>query len=100
MINNNELNELKILSDKIRYNTANIDDYKRYEELLLKGGFTKERLNNKIQNISSWDKFLYDRKFATTPKDIENINKSLILILSLGGAILLYHAFNKRRKKK
>lgn len=56
--------ELEQLTHKIENNTATLQDYERYEVLLLQGGLPREYIYSYLRRagFNSWEEFLAARK--------------------------------------
>jgi hypothetical protein len=91
-------NEVEFLSQKIEQNTATIEDYKKYENLLLNGGFTHEYIFSNLNRAGfwNWEEFIAARQKKEKDKDTEaNIVGGLI---GIGLAILLLGIWETKNK--
>ena len=63
IMNNQIYSELGILSQKIEDNTASVQDYNRYEELLLNAGLQKEYILSYLKkaDLKSWEDLIKAR---------------------------------------
>ncbi|HPV56646.1 MAG TPA: hypothetical protein PKW61_05925, partial [Tenuifilaceae bacterium] len=52
--------ELEYLTKKIENNQANLNDYQKYEEILLKGGLPKSIIENNLRKagFNTWSEFV------------------------------------------
>lgn len=90
-----EFDELEMLTNKIEKNTATLDDYKRYEHLLLKGGLSQEYIYSYLKRagFSSWEDFVSarnDKKFS------DNVGGTIVgALIGLGIALIIDALFSK-----
>ncbi len=96
---NNILSELELLSQKIENNSALLEDYKRYEALLLNGGLSHDYifLNLNKAGFNTWEEFVQARKKKERDKDIEAGIVGTLIGLGLG--MLLMGIFGDKNKK-
>jgi hypothetical protein len=75
---NDEIDKIDSLSDKIRDNTANLNDYEEYEKLLIKGGYTKDSIMQKLKNanIESYKELIDKRKQVEI--DLKNLKEEAL----------------------
>lgn len=99
-ISDNELLEIENISEKIRYNTAILQDFKNYENLLVKAGIPIEKVNSNIKKhgFESYDEY-YDAKVNAKTK----YEKYLLNVTIAAGLVALFgfllYLYNKRNKK-
>ena len=69
------LNELETLTHKIENNTATLDDYKRYEVLLLNGGLSHDYIFSYLDRagFKNWDEFVTVRQNKEKNQQIEAV---------------------------
>ena len=90
-INNQTYKKIEELSQKIEVNTATLDEYYKYEELLLKAGTPKKSIeqNLKKANYKSWEDLISARNKVGRLRE-ENLKASVvggIVGLALGIAL-------------
>lgn len=93
-MSNIQTNQLEILSKKIELNTANLDDYKQYEYILLNSGLTKEYIYTFLTRagFNNWNDFVSARKDKQKEK---NIGTAIIGgIIGLGLGLIINAMFN------
>ncbi|MBI5326159.1 MAG: hypothetical protein HZB41_12960 [Ignavibacteriae bacterium] len=99
-INKQIADELKGLQEKIRYNFASLEDYKKYEQMLLDYGYSQDEIQNELKRMGfySWEQYINNKSkpktFAERLKDGEFNG----WILGLGTALLLYFALKDDKK--
>ena len=95
MLPNNTYKELELLTQKIESNTANLNDYQRYEILLENGGLSKEYIYSYLNRagFNSWDELINARKEKERVKD--NNAKLIGGIVGLGLGILIAKLFSE-----
>ena len=84
--------ELRILLDKIRYNTAKLSDYNRYEEILVQNGITDQQMVMILRRngFYSIEQYLNQRATAKTIDEKRRTEGEILGgILGLGGGLLL-----------
>jgi len=98
-MNNQILGELELLTRKIETNTATIEDYKRYEVLLLNGGLTHEYIFSYLNQagFKNWEDFIKTRQKKQTDKD----NEAALIggLVGLGLGLLLLGILSKSSNK-
>ncbi len=91
--------EFDQLSNKIKHNSATIDDYYRYENVLRSKGYSDEQIWSRLKNqgIYSWEEYL-DRRNKAQGREEKNTLEVLILggLLGLGLALVLDGLFGNR----
>ena len=94
MLGNNTYNELELLTQKIESNTADLNDYHRYEILLKNGGLSREYIYSYLSRagFSDWHQLIDARK----AKEIEKNNSAKLVggIVGLGLGILIAKLFS------
>lgn len=84
------LSEIKAITERIEKDTATLDDYTRYESLLLKGGLSHEMIYSSLNKagFNTWDEFLKARK----RKERDRWEESNLIgaLIGLGLGLLLY----------
>lgn len=92
---NNLISELELLSKKIETNSASLDDYKRYEGILLNSGLNKSYIYNFLNQagFNTWEEFALARKDKEKEK---NIGTAIIGgIIGLGLGLILNSLFKE-----
>jgi hypothetical protein len=87
--------ELEWLAEAIRNNTASLDDYQRYEQLLLWSGLPREYIYSYLQRggFNSWQEFVAARQ---SREDAGQISGAVIGgLVGLGLGVLLYKALQE-----
>ena len=71
---NNLYNELEILTQKIEQNSADLEDYQRYELLLKKGGLSTEYIYSYLNRagFNNWNELINARKNKENKKELTN----------------------------
>ena len=71
---NNLYNELEILTQKIEQNSADLEDYQRYELLLKKGGLSTEYIYSYLNRagFNNWSELINARKNKENKKELTN----------------------------
>ncbi len=94
-----EYKEINDLSKKIDSNTATLDDYKRYELLLLSGGISKDYIYNYLSKagFNSWDEFVKARQNKETERNNAIIVGSLV---GIGIGLFLLTLIDKKYHNK
>lgn len=97
-MNNIITSELELLSQKIEKNTATIDDYKRYETLLLNGGLSHNYIFSYLNRAGfrTWEEFVSARQRKQSDKDSEAVVVGGLIGLGLG--LLLLGLFDGGKK--
>ncbi len=74
-----EINEMEMLSNKIDKDTAILDDFKRYEELLIKAGFEQSRIRARMNQYGffSYEEYV-EAKSKVTTREQRKIFKVII----------------------
>ncbi len=82
----NLINELEMLSNKIEANSADLKDYKRYENILLNSGLSKTYIYNFLNRagFKTWEEFAFARKDKEKEKNISSAIIGGIIGLGLG----------------
>jgi hypothetical protein len=90
------INELELLSNKIEQNTATLDDYRRYELLLLNGGLSHDYIYSYLNRVgfNTWEDFISARQQKERDKNIEASVVGGLIGLGLG--LLLVGLFGKK----
>jgi hypothetical protein len=70
-LNQNELQTLQSLSDKIDNATATLSDYSDYEALLIRAGISQEEIRAEMvkNNINDFSEYISRRQSAVTYQD-------------------------------
>ena len=98
-MNNQIISELELLSRKIEQNTATLEDYKRYEVLLLNGGLSHNYIFSYLNQAGfrTWEDFVAARQKKQNDKDKEAALVGGLVGLGLG--LLLLGLFSGGNKK-
>lgn len=95
---NNFYHELEILTQKIEQNTANLEDYNRYETILLQGGLSSDYIHSYLNRagFSNWSELVIARR----NKEIEKSNNAGVIgaIVGLGLGLLIAEIFGDKSK--
>lgn len=94
MLANSTYNELELLTQKIESNTADLNDYQRYEILLQNGGLSREYIYSYLKRagFNNWNDLINARKQKERVKD--NNAKLIGGIIGLGLGILIAKLFS------
>ena len=67
-LTNSEVDNIKYLSELIQSGNAGIDDYNRYEQLLLSAGITQHEIRSKMyrHGFDSYEDYIVARRDAVT----------------------------------
>ena len=86
MNSNIQVSKLEQLSKKIETNTANLNDYQEYENILMNSGLKKEYIYNFLNSagFNNWEDFLSARKDKEREKNIGTAIIGGIIGLGLG----------------
>ncbi len=94
-IEKSKVQEIESLADKIDKGTASLQDYQRYEGLLLEVGFTEDDVRAKMRQngFRSYEEYLKAREKASTYEQ-KRITDAIIVasLVALSMAILLWIA--------
>lgn len=92
---NNLYNELEVLTQRIEKNSANLEDYQRYELLLTKGGLTTEYIYSYLNRagFNNWNELIIARKNKENKKEVTNATV-VGGIIGIGLGILLAGIFS------
>jgi hypothetical protein len=79
-LSQSELDEINHLSNKIDNNTAHLEEYERYESLLLSAGLTKGQIRSKMNNYGylNYQQYLEARANAVTKEHRKVVNVSIV----------------------
>jgi len=71
---NNLYNELEVLTQRIEKNSADLEDYQRYELLLNKGGLSTEYIYSYLNRagFNNWNELINARKNKENKKELAN----------------------------
>jgi hypothetical protein len=97
-ISRNLYTELESLTFRIDNNSASLDDYKRYELLLVNAGLPKHYIYDYLRRagFSNWDDFVRARKIKEQSHQ-ENLETAVVGgIIGLGIGLLLAGFLEKR----
>ncbi len=97
-ISRNLYTELEALTFRIDNNSASLDDYKRYELLLVNAGLPKQYMYDYLRRagFSNWDDFVKARKVKEKTHQ-ENIESTVVGgIIGLGLGLLLAGFLEKK----
>ena len=96
MTNNHNYRELETLTQKIELNEANLNDYKRYEELLVNGGLSRDYIFSYLRRagFNTWEEFVHARKTKENERKERNESLAVAAIVGVGIAMLI-SAFQK-----
>ena len=79
--------KLEILKDKIESNTAKVNDYKRYEELVDEAGLKENYLEEVLSDYGyeNWSEYYRERKksYKVRDRDVEGALLGIITGLAL-----------------
>ncbi|MEP2936864.1 MAG: hypothetical protein ABJM06_00620 [Gilvibacter sp.] len=93
---NNLYDELEVLTQKIENNTANLDDYNRYESILLQGGLSLDYIHSYLNRAGfrDWN----DLVLARRSKEVEKSTNAGVIgaIIGLGLGLLIAELFGDR----
>ncbi|WP_299836428.1 hypothetical protein [uncultured Tenacibaculum sp.] len=94
MLANSKYSELELLTQKIESNTADLNDYQRYEILLQNGGLSREYIYSYLNRagFNNWNDLINARKEKERAKD--NNAKLIGGIVGLGLGILIAKLFS------
>ena len=90
-INRSLYNELESLTYRIDINSATLDDYRKYESLLVNAGLPKEYIYNYLRRagFTNWDDLVKARKIKEKTHQ-ENVETAVVGgIIGLGLGVLL-----------
>ncbi len=92
----NNYKELEILTQKIESNEATLKDYKRYEELLINGGLSRDYIFSYLRRagFNTWEEFAQARKTKENERKERNESLTVAAIVGIGIALLI-SAFQK-----
>jgi hypothetical protein len=87
-MNSSLINELNVLTEKIEQNTAALEDYKRYEVILLNGGFRRDYIFSYLNRIGlqTWEDFVAIRQ--KNKKDLDHAS-AIGGIIGMGWGLIL-----------
>jgi hypothetical protein len=95
---NNLYHELEILTRKIEQNTATLDDYNRYETILLQGGLSSDYIHSYLirAGFSNWN----DLVLARRNKEQEKSQNAGVIgaLVGLGLGLLIAEIFGEKSK--
>jgi hypothetical protein len=91
-ITKQQLDEIELLSMKIDNNSMDIEDYKRYEELLLFAGMKQSDIREKMNkyNYSSYEEYLRAKKNPRNKEEEKIVNIKIVSGLVVLFAVLLF----------
>jgi hypothetical protein len=91
-------NELDVLTKKIEYNSATIDDYNRYEYLLSKGGLSRDYVRTFLNKagFKTWNDFVNARNAKVKDERVSGAMVGGLIALGLG--LLLAGLFSNDKK--
>ena len=91
-VNSAEITEIQLLSEKIDKDLAELVDYKRYEQLLIKAGFEENRVRSKMHQYGyfSYEEYLNAKAKATTREQRKIFDVFITSSFVVLFAILLY----------
>lgn len=91
-INKEALNRLNILTEKIRTNSASVQDYNEYEQILINSGaFTANEIHGYLSraNIHTYDALIDARNRAKTIEEKKGVETAVVVgLVALGLAII------------
>jgi hypothetical protein len=94
----NLYSELEVLTQKIEKNSAELNDYKRYEELLQKGGLSTEYIYSYLNRagFNDWNELINARK----DREKKETSNAVVVggIIGLGIALLIAGIFGGDKK--
>ncbi|MCU0439148.1 MAG: hypothetical protein MUC49_14720 [Raineya sp.] len=95
MENNTVYQEIRYLSQKIENNRASLEDYKRYEKLLLSQGISHDYLFTELKKagFTTWEQFLHAKK---EKQDERNLEIATGFIAGIGIGVLLLAVFDRK----
>jgi hypothetical protein len=90
-----------LLIEKIRHNSATLNDYYDFERILAQNGVTKNELMTELfqRGINGWEQYLIQRGKAQTYQERRELGQILGGILGLAGGILASWLIYKAIKK-
>ncbi len=92
------LNRLNILTEKIRKNVADVEDYNEYEQLLINSGaFEHNEIHSYLKkaNLHSFDALIHARNQAKTLQDKKVIEGVAVVGLVALGLALIFSGSKK-----
>ena len=94
----NLYNELEVLTNKIEDNSADLDDYKKYESLLNQGGLSIEFIHSHLNKagFNNWNELIEARK----SKERKETSNAMVIgaLIGLGIGLLLTGIFGRGKK--
>lgn len=90
MLEPSEKKSLDLLSERIKRNTATLQDYYEYERLLKKIGYAESDIKSELykQGMITWEEYIQKRNLAKT-----NDEKNILEVVVLGSLLGLALAF-------
>jgi hypothetical protein len=95
--NRNYYAELESLANKIENNTANLADYRRYEQLLANAGLPRTYIFSYVKRagFSSWEEFIKARILQEKVHQENQKAKAVGGLVGIGLGLLLASALSK-----
>lgn len=98
-----EIDKIKELKYKIGENTASLQEYQEYEQILINNGVPKEQLIGILRQngIYSWEQYLLQRNKALKTFEQKRVLDSQIAgaLMGVGAGLLLYLVLDSIYKK-
>lgn len=97
-ISQSDINEIEIISQKIDKNKAVLEDYEKYESLLLQAGIEKDEITGSMRRygFQNYKEYLEAREKPLNKEENKVVNVRIVAALVVMSAIIsLYIAYGK-----